>query len=240
MAKERAILDRVRAAIHSVSGLDHRQFPVTARAAEGTITLEGEVPDIAFKKQCLEAAAAVPGVGGLIDRLRVRAAQHMGDAEIRDHVRDALLGDPAFAAMALFVIDQGKPRPVREMAERDGTVTVEVADGAVTLTGDVPGLVQKRLAGVLAWWVPGVRDVINGLAVEPPEAESEAGVTDAVRIALEKDPLVNDTQIHVQTHGTTVVLTGLVPTDSERHAAALDAWAVFGVDRVINRIEVHR
>ena len=36
------------------------------------------------------------------------------------------------------------------------------------LNGRMPGLASKRLAGVLAWWVPGARDVVNGIAVEPP------------------------------------------------------------------------
>jgi hypothetical protein len=25
------------------------------------------------------------------------------------------------------------------------------------------------LAGVLAWWVPGVRDVVDGIELDPPE-----------------------------------------------------------------------
>jgi osmotically-inducible protein OsmY len=39
--------------------------------------------------------------------------------------------------------------------------------------------------------------------------------------------------------GAVVRLTGLVPTESERDMAGFDAWYVFGVDRVINEIEVH-
>jgi len=220
--------------------MDVRVFPVAVECVAGTLTLEGEVKDIAMKKLCLEAAAAVPGVDGIVDRLRVRPSQRMGDREIRDHVRDALLGEPAFADMAFGEIDRGEWHRLREPPGFRGDVAIEVQDGVVTLTGAVPGLVEKRLAGVLAWWVPGVRDVVNGLAVDPPEPESEAGLTDAVRIALEKDPFVNDGQIRVRTHGTVVMLTGLVPTESEREMAELDAWAVFGVDKVINRVEVHR
>ena len=38
----------------------------------------------------------------------------------------------------------------------------------MTLNGRVPGLPSRRLAGVLAWWVPGVRDVVNGIELDPP------------------------------------------------------------------------
>jgi hypothetical protein len=41
---------------------------------------------------------------------------------------------------------------------------VEVRDDVVTLNGEVPSLSHKRLAGVLECWVPGCRDVIDGLA----------------------------------------------------------------------------
>ena len=53
--------------------------------------MDGEVDHIAGKKLALEAAARVPGVANIVDRLRVRPPTPMGDGEIRDKVRDALL-----------------------------------------------------------------------------------------------------------------------------------------------------
>ena len=100
------------------------------------------------------------------------------------------------------------------------------------------GLGLKRLAGVLAWWVPGSRDVVNGLGVTPPEDDNDGEITDAVRVALEKDPMVNPDQIRVMTHNAVVTLQGQVPTQSERDAAEFDAWYVFGVDKVVNQISV--
>ena len=35
-----------------------------------------------------------------------------------------------------------------------------------------------------------------------------------------------------------VTLAGLLPNEAERHMAECDAWYVFGVDKVINNIEV--
>jgi osmotically-inducible protein OsmY len=109
----------------------------------------------------------------------------------------------------------------------------------VTLSGTVPSLGHMRLAGVLAWWVPGSRDVVNDLDVVPAEADSDDEMTDAVRGALEKDPFVNADQIRVSTRGRVVTLTGVVPKDAERDMAERDAWYVAGVDDVRNELTVH-
>jgi osmotically-inducible protein OsmY len=114
-----------------------------------------------------------------------------------------------------------------------------VEHGVVTLDGDVAGLAQKRLAGVLASWVPGSREVVNGLGVTPPEADSAFEIADAVRLVLEKDPFVNADQLRVDVRGAVVTLDGLVPTEDERNMAEHDARYVFGVEDVIDRVEVN-
>jgi osmotically-inducible protein OsmY len=129
---------------------------------------------------------------------------------------------------------------LREQAEDNcGSIEVQVEDGIVILDGEVISLSHKRLAGVLAWWTPGCRDVVNGLEVVPPEQDTDDEVTDALRIVLEKDPLVKDPeQIRIRTHDYVVTLEGLVNKEEDRHTAELDAWYLFGVDKVINRIDV--
>jgi osmotically-inducible protein OsmY len=164
----------------------------------------------------------------------------MGDGEVRDLVRDALLQEPAFVDFALRRRLGERVETVREPSEARGVIEIEVEDGVVTLNGRVPGLDDKRLAGVLAWWVPGSRDVVNGIAVEPPEDDSDDAILEALRLVLEKDPFVDASQIRVGVKNALVRLTGLVPTEAEREMAEFDAWYVFGVDKVDNRIEVHR
>ena len=90
------VLDRARAAWASEPRLDLHKFPIELSFIEGTLTLEGEVGNVAAKKRALERVAALPEVTGILDRLRVRPAQPMGDGQIRDLVRDALLQEPAF------------------------------------------------------------------------------------------------------------------------------------------------
>jgi osmotically-inducible protein OsmY len=233
------ILDAVREAHKSERRIGPHAPHLVMDWDAGTLTLEGELPDIAAKKLALERAAAVPGVDGIVDRLHVTPAERMGDKEIRDHLRRALQQEPAFAELALSEIVKGKEEVVQEPgSRRRGWIRLSVDDGIVTLDGEVPGLEYKRLAGVLGWWVPGSRDVVNGLDVSPGEADNDAEITDAVRLVLEKDPFVDAGQIIVGTVDAVVTLAGLVPSESEREMAECDAWYVFGVDGVRNRIEV--
>jgi osmotically-inducible protein OsmY len=45
-------------------------------------------------------------------------------------------------------------------------------------------------------------------------------------------------QLRIAAKNAVVTLQGLVRTESERQMAEADAWYVFGVDKVINQIEV--
>jgi osmotically-inducible protein OsmY len=234
------IAAKVRAALQSEPRLG-APFHLKQIAFEegGYLVLDGEVPSVAAKKLALEKAAAIPRVTGIVDRLHVRPAAPMGDAEIRVHVRDTFIGDLAFEALEIRELDAGKWRLIRGVPRGcKGGIDIEVQDGIVTLNGRVPGLTSKRLAGVLAWWVPGVRDVVNGIEADPPEEDSPDLIEEAVRVALEKDPLVNAGQIKVGARKTWVRLTGAVRAGAERDAAERDAWCVFGVDNVLNGIEV--
>lgn len=208
---------------------------------DGNLTVEGEAASVAAKRLALEHLAALPEVSGIVDRLHVRPASSMGDAEIRKHLRNAFIQEPSFLGFRIRERRYEDFELVRDGFDGvDGGLDIEVDDGIVTLNGAVPSLASKRLAGVLAWWVPGSRDVINGIAVEPPEDDAPIRIEEAVRIALDKDRLVESGQIKVGVRQTTVRLTGLVQTDAQRDMAENDAWYVFGVDKVINDIDVSR
>jgi osmotically-inducible protein OsmY len=101
-----------------------------------------------------------------------------------------------------------------------------------------PNLSHKRLAGVLAWWIPGSWDVINGLEVIPSQEDNDDEVTDAVRLVLEKDRFVEASQIRVSTQNYVGTLEGLVATETIKEMAEFDAWYVFRVNRVVNKLAV--
>lgn len=233
------VLAEVRSALHSEPRFTHREG-VELAFDNGTLTIEGEVQSIAVKKLLLERAAAHPQVAAIVDRLHVAPARRMGDGEIRDRLRDALLAEPALLEVTLREIVKGQTLTVRDPAYPPrGDICIRVEEGVVTLDGNAPSLAHQRLAGVLAWWIPGTRDVVNGLDVSAPEEDRDDEITDAVRIGLEKDPFVDASQVRVTTRNSVVTLDGIVPKEAEREMAEFDAWCIFGVDRVENRIEVH-
>jgi osmotically-inducible protein OsmY len=80
--------------------------------------------------------------------------------------------------------------------------------------------------------------VINGIAVNPPEEDGPDQIEEAVRVVLDRDSAVDAAQIKVGARARVVRLTGLVRSEAIREKAESDAWAVFGVDDVINEIAV--
>ena len=73
-----------------------------------------------------------------------------------------------------------------------------------------------------------------------PEEDKDDELTDAVRLALEKDPFVDATKIRVTTKEWVVTMDGLVPNETMKQMAERDAWYVLGVSEVINRIQAER
>lgn len=206
----------------------------------GALVIEGEVDDIAAKTLALERARDY-AVNGLEDQLRLIAAGPVEDGALRNAVIDAMSKEPTLKNCAIRVWLKGKQETVREtQAESGGALHVLVEDGVVTLEGQVLSLSHKRLAGVLAWWAPGCRDVVNRLAVTPPEDDSDDEINDAVRLVLEKDHRLPADQIRVTTKDRVVTLEGLVFRKAERTQAETDAWYVHGVGNVMNKIEVRQ
>lgn len=233
------VLKEVRAAFEREPRINLHKFPVEMDFRDGVLALEGEVEHVAAKKLSLELAIAVRGVTGIVDRLHVMPATRMGDGAILDAVRDALLQETTLMNCTIRVIRKGQLETVREIAhESHGSIRVSVNEGVVLLDDHVSGLTQKRLAGVLAWWVPGSRDVINGMEVVPSQPDSDEEIAKAVRIVLKKDPFVNEERIRVMAQRSVVTLEGDVPSAPQKEMAEFDAWYVFGVDKVINRLEI--
>lgn len=233
------VLKEIRAALEREPRINLHKFPIEMEFLDGVLTMEGETEHIAAKKLGLELAIAVRGVTGIVDRLHVTPSMRMGDGAILDAVCNALLQEPALLNCSIHVIRKGQLEPVREVTEDPrGAIRVSVNDGVVLLDDHVTGLTQKRLAGVLAWWVPGSRDVINGMEIVPDQPDSDEEMAKAVRIVLKKDPFVNDERIRVIARQSVVTLEGDAPSAPQKEMAEFDAWYVFGVDKVINRLEI--
>ncbi len=214
-----------------------------ALESDGALLLEGEVARLAHKKLALLRAAGIPGVTELVDRVHV--AVRTPGRHISDRIAEMLTLAPDFRGFEVrletareeagIAAERNGPAP----GSCSGSIDIEEDDGVVTLNGIVPSLVHKRLAGAIAWRVPGVRDVINGIAVDPPEEDGPDQIEEAVRVVLAHNPAIDAAQIRVGVRNCVVRLTGLAPSKIAREITEDDCWAVFGVDDVINEIEVH-
>jgi len=238
MKQER--LEQARLALVSDPRIGARANGVTLRAEDaGAVLIEGEVESLTVKRLALYQLAGAAGAANLVDRLQVRPASPMSDLEIADHVCHSLVEEPVFGECSL--VNACGPERI---AQRDaapgarGLIDVSVQGAVVTLAGAVPSLSHKRMAGVLAWWVPGTRNVVNALAVEPPEEDSAHEIADAVRLVLEKDPFLDAAQIRISAAQRAVTLEGAVPSEAQREMAELDTWYIHGVELVDNRITI--
>jgi osmotically-inducible protein OsmY len=233
------VLKEVRAALEREPRINLHKCPVQMTCSDGVLTLEGEVEHVAAKKLSMKLAIVVPGVVGIVDRLHVTPSTCMGDGAILDAVRNALLQEPSLMNCSLKLMRKGRLETVRDVTtEPQGVIRVSVREGVVLLDDHVTGLTQKRLAGVLAWWVPGSRDVINGMEVIPDQPDSDDELAKAVRIVLKKDPFVDSERIRVTAKQSIVTLEGDAPSAPQKDMAEFDAWYVFGVDKVVNRMDV--
>ncbi|MGD8339759.1 MAG: BON domain-containing protein [Gammaproteobacteria bacterium] len=216
------------------------QDEIDLAISDGVTTLSGEVANIAAKRLTLELAARLPGVSGIVDRLHTRPATKMGDGEVADELQQALIRDSAFHELTIIRAVGNSKVVIRNMPRGRYAWYLEfrVEDGIVTLDGEVPSLSHKRLAGTMAWWVPGSRDVINGLGVEPAEQDSDAEILDALRLVLEKDPLVDASQVDADCEDSVIGLRGTALNEAQREIIEFDAWSLFGVDDVTNELEI--
>jgi len=238
------VLKTVRAALEREPHINLHRWPVHLDMTDDSVlVMEGDVESIAAKKRALELAGAVTDVRGVVDRLHVAPTERKGDGEILDALETFLLDARDLKNCSLRVMKKGQTFTVQEILDDDasGDILASVKDGVVTLDGWVISLSHKRLAGVLAWWVPGCRDVVDALEVLPPEQDNDDEVSDALSLVFEMDPMIpHPEQIRIHTHDYVVTLDGLVATQAEKDRAEQDAWCLFAVDNVINQLTVSR
>jgi osmotically-inducible protein OsmY len=239
MNPREAITRQVHALLERESRINLHRHPIAISNADGVVVLQGEVADVAAKKRALGLAASVAGVDGIVDRLRVAPGELRGDGAVRDSLVRMLLQQPEFRNCAILSTTNQRTESHRSAdPESVGEVQVSVTDGVITLEGHVISQSHKRFAGVLAWWTPGRRDVVNSLEVTPAYEEGDDEVAEVLGLVLEADPMLRAERIRPRCEGRVVTLEGAVRTEQQRKRAELDAWSIFGVDRVVNRLEV--
>ena len=190
---------------------------ITVMQMNGEVALNGTVPSY---PQYLEAAAATRRVAGV-----TIVHNHLEVAlPARDHRDDSALTTTANDALEL------------DIAVPD-TVQATVRNGNVTLTGRVNYGVQRQEAEDAVAALTGVRNVKNKIQVS---ADADpVDVTAHVQDALDRHALVpHDSDVTVDTRGTTVTLSGHVRTWAEHDAVIEAAWRAIGVEQVADNLQV--
>jgi osmotically-inducible protein OsmY len=233
------ITRQVHALLEREARINIHRHPIDIHHADGVLVLEGEVADVTAKKLALELAASVRGVDGIVDRLRVDPGEPRGDGAVRDSLARRLLEHQEFRNCTLRAAASGRVETLRSaQADGVGEIEISVEGGVIVLEGHVISQSHMRFAGVLAWWTPGRRDVVNSLEVRPGYEERDDEVAEVLALVLEADPMVDASQVRTDCSARTVVLEGSVPSAEQKARAELDAWALFGVERVVNRLQV--
>lgn len=239
MTDKDAAVKQVRAALEFDTRINLHRHPIQVTFDNDAVVLEGEVDSVAAKKLALEHAGAVEGIRGVVDRLRVAPTERRGDGAIRDAYCALLMSQRELANCGIRVRSNGGMQTLRQApAERSGDIDIIVEDGVITIEGSVISLSHRRVIGTLAWWTPGCRDVLNSLELDPPERDGDEEVIEALTLVFEMDPIVQSDLVRIRCHNYVVTLDGYAHTEQERQRAEFDAWSLFGVDNVINRIEV--
>jgi osmotically-inducible protein OsmY len=239
MNPREAITRQVHALLERESRINLHRHPISISNAGGVVVLQGEVADVGAKKRALGLAASVAGVDGIVDRLRVEPGEPRGDGAVRDSLVRLFLQQPEFRNCALRSVTNERTETHRTGdAESVGELAISVADGVIVLEGRVISQSHKSFAGVLAWWTPGRRDVVNSLEITPAYEDRDDEVAEVLGLVLEADPLLHAERIRPRCERKVVILEGAVRTERQKSRAELDAWSLFGVERVDNRLQV--
>jgi len=191
---------------------------ISVKNINGDVALNGTVPSY---PQYLEAAAAAQRVFG-VKQVHNHLAVELPPGDYRDDVQLATAANNALT-WAVTV-----PAGIEATAR----------NGNVTLTGTVRYAAQRSAAELAVGGLIGVRNVKDQIDIDFYAADPD-GVTALVQGALDRNALIlDDSDVLVETTGSTVSLTGHVRTWAEHDAAIDAAWMASGVYDVIDNLVV--
>ena len=143
MSSDKVIIEEVSAALARDPRL-HHPAEVAVAEQDGTVALRGSVRSLRQRRVAVEIAKSVRGVRAVEDELSIDLLDRWQDDEIRG------------AALQALVSDDGVP---------DGQIDVAVADGWLTLKGEVKHQSESNAAFEAIERLPGVGGITNKIKV---------------------------------------------------------------------------
>ncbi len=191
-----ALRDHVLDALKWDSRVDDTKIGVTV--SDQVVTLTGTVSTYAEKLAAQDVAHRVPGVLDVADDILVQAPFHLGrsDTELALAVRNTLEWD-------VLVPDE--------------RIQSTVANGWITLEGDVDLLREREDAERAVQRLAGVIGIHNRIVIAPRPVKPEA-IRAAIRQALERHAQHEARHIDVRVEDGVVILDGNVGSFTERRA----------------------
>jgi len=225
--RDEEVASQIRRRLDQSSFIRAAEIRVDVRG--GIVTLTGQVPGWAHRRQAEIAAREVRGVGLVRNNLTLGGGAVTGSPDrtheqIQDDVQAALRRDLYLAELP---------------------IEVTVVAGVVRLEGEVPNLFHKEHAEDEARLVSNVRNVDNRLLVVSQlmlesllkpltDQELQQSVLDELRA----DPRIASGNVKATSSRGSLTLTGSVASMFERQMAERIARRVVGVVRVENLLEV--
>jgi osmotically-inducible protein OsmY len=189
---------------------------IVVKADDGQVTLTGAVGSYA---EWLEASDATRSIGGV----------HTVDNELVVGRLGEQIADIDIAADCAAALDADRFVP-------HGAVTAAVADGLVTLSGEVRHHFQRLAAEHAVYKVDGVGAVTDNIVITPEPIPSD--VADRINKAFRRSAMLDDSMIEVSSAGNTISLDGAVRSWAAREEAEETAWKAPGVAEVIDRLVI--
>jgi osmotically-inducible protein OsmY len=190
---------------------------IAVAVRDGVVTLAGFADSWADRWKAERVASRVRGVKGVANDIRVKLPA------------SAERPDPELARAAVDTLTWNVLVP-------DDRIRVKVANGWLTLEGEVDWYYQKEEAERAVRKLTGVKGVTNLVTVAARPASSD--VKEKIRNALERGAELDADRIRVEVEGSRVILRGTVRSYTEKRDAERAARNAPGVTEVENLIVV--